>query len=334
MIIVRSPLRISFAGGGTDLPSFYREGGGDGYGAVCSMAINKYVYVTVNNLTSFFPHRFRVAYSQTELTQEVASIKHPIVREVLKAMDIHGGIDINVMADVPAGTGLGSSSTFTVSLFHALHAFQNRLAEKGTLASEACRLEIDVLKEPIGKQDQYAAAFGGINLFRFYADERVSVEPVPLAEETERLLHDRLMLFYLGGNRQASAILKEQSEKSTGNRAVLTEMRDQAVKMAGIITGAKSASQLDEMAEVFRRGWELKRGLAQGISSSEIDGVMERAMAAGALGGRLLGAGGTGFLLFYVPPANHGSVRAVMEPYREIHVLKDGLGSTLLYYAN
>ncbi len=192
MIIVRSPLRISLAGGGSDLPSFYSND----FGAVCSIAINKYVYVTVNNLSVYFPHRLRIAYSQTELTQDAKSIKHPIVREALTQLKIQGGIDVNVMSDIPAGTGLGSSSTFTVSLIHALNAFQNRLVGKDYLAKEACRLELDILKEPIGKQDQYAASFGGINLFKFHKSEQVSVEPIPMSKEREESLMSRLMVFY------------------------------------------------------------------------------------------------------------------------------------------
>ena len=206
MIIVRSPLRISFAGGGTDMRGYYKEG----YGAVCSMSINKYVYVTVNNLSAYFPHRLRIAYSQTELVQDAISIKHPIVREALKALNIRGGLDINVMSDIPARTGMGSSSTFTVGLLHALHSFCNELVLKEEIAREASRLEIEVLNEPIGKQDQYAAAFGGLNLFRFYADERVACEPIPLSQETLEKLLQHLMLFFVGGSRNASSILKQQ----------------------------------------------------------------------------------------------------------------------------
>ncbi|MEW6058134.1 MAG: GHMP kinase [Bdellovibrionota bacterium] len=325
MIIVRSPLRISFAGGGTDIPDYYRQGSG----AVCSMAINKYVYVTINNLATYFPHRFRISYSQTELTQDATSVKHPIVREALKAMNFNGGIDINVMADIPAGTGMGSSSAFTVSLLHALHAYRNELVAKEHLAREASRLEIEVLKEPIGKQDQYAAAFGGINFYRFDANEQVSVEPIPMSLEQRQKLMSHLMMFYLGGNREASKILKDQSSNLQVNRADLDRMRDQALQVAQILSGARP---LEELGTVLQEGWLLKKNLAKGITNSNVDSTMERALAAGAKGGKLLGAGGTGFLLFYVAPENHQAVRKALEGYAEVHFQVDDMGSTLLYY--
>lgn len=325
MIIVRSPLRISFAGGGTDMRDYYRGG----FGAVCSMAINKYVYVTVNNLATYFPHRFRVAYSQTELVQDTASVKHPIVREALASMKFNGGIDINVMADIPAGTGMGSSSCFTVSLLHALHAFRHELVSKEHLAREASKLEIDVLYEPIGKQDQYAAAFGGINLFRFHSSEQVSVEPLPMSESARTKLNENLLMFYLGGARSASAILKTQNSNTETNRAHLDAMRDQALQTAEILAGRGS---LDQLGAVLNEGWQLKRKLATGITNSEVDLAIQKALDAGALGGKLLGAGGTGFLLFYCPKANQPEVRRVLENYPEVHFQVDDMGSTLLYY--
>jgi D-glycero-alpha-D-manno-heptose-7-phosphate kinase len=326
VIIVRSPLRISFAGGGTDLRSYYQSG----FGAVCSMAIDKYVYVTLNNLSAYFPHRFRIAYSQTELVRDAASIKHPIVREALGSMGfLDGGIDVNVMADIPAGTGMGSSSCFTVSLLHALYAFRNQLVSKETLAREACNLEIERLREPIGKQDQFAAAFGGINLFRFHANEQVAVEPVPLSREARETLADRLMLFYLGGNRQASSILEEQDAKTRDNRTELDQMRDQALRAARILAGEEP---LDQLGALMLEGWRLKKGLARNISNAEVDGAIDKALDGGALGGKLLGAGGTGFLLFYVPPDRQPSVRAAMKGLAEVRFRVDEMGSTLLYY--
>jgi D-glycero-alpha-D-manno-heptose-7-phosphate kinase len=327
MIIVRSPLRISFAGGGTDLREYYREG----FGAVCSMAINKYMYVTVNNLATYFPHRFRIAYAQTELTQEAASVKHPIVREALLSMKVQGGIDVNVMADIPAGTGMGSSSAFTVSLLHALYAFGNRLVSKEELAREASKIEVEILKEPIGKQDHYAAAFGGINLFRFYPNERVGVEPLPISEDAQQRLVSNLLLFYLGGHRSASAILADQNRNTAVNRAGLDQMRAQALRAAQILTNPDS---FDELGLLLHEGWLLKKNLARGISNSEIDGAVQRALDAGALGGKLLGAGGTGLLLFYVPKDRQAAVRVTMSQYSEVHCQVDAMGSTLLYYGN
>lgn len=333
MIIVRSPLRISFAGGGTDLREYYSKG----WGAVCSMAINKYIYVTVNNLSDYFPHRFRVAYSQTELVQEASDIKHPIVRECLTSMNIKGGLDVNVMSDIPAGTGMGSSSTFTVGLLHALAAFQNRLMGKEALAEQASHLEIEVLREPIGKQDQYAAAFGGLHLFKFLKNGHVSADRLPVSRVFERHLVDRLLLFYLGGQRSASAILRSQASQTEANRVELDEMRDQAVRMSEVFTQADvsgNVGALDEIGAILHRGWLLKKKLASGISNSDVDCTMQKALDAGALGGKLLGAGGTGFVLFYVRPEQKADVRAAMGDYAEVAFDVDPQGSTLLYYGN
>lgn len=338
MIIVRSPLRISLAGGGTDLQKYYQTG----LGAVCSFAINKYVYVTVNNLSSYFPHRLRVAYSQTELVQEVSNIKHPIVKAALEEMKITGGIDVNVMADIPAGTGMGSSSAFTVGLLQALYAFKQKLVDKERLASEACRLEIELLKEPIGKQDQYAAAFGGINLIRFHANERVEVEPLPLNAAFERFFLNHMMLFYLGGSRSAGDILKVQSANIANHLAQLDEMKTQAITTAEILLksaralnqGGESAAflELHELGPVLQRGWALKRSLASDISNQKIDEVMQKAYSAGAFGGKLLGAGGQGFVLLFVPPEKRTSVGSALTEYREVEIGMDHMGSTLLYY--
>jgi D-glycero-alpha-D-manno-heptose-7-phosphate kinase len=326
MIIVRAPLRISFAGGGTDLRGYYAQD----FGAVCSMAINKYVYVTINNLSTFFPHRFRVAYSQTELKQSIDEISHPLVKAALKAMALDGGFDINVMADIPAGTGMGSSSTFAVSLLHGLYSFKNRLVSKERLAREASHLEIDILKEPIGKQDQYASAYGGLNLIKFFPDESVALTPIPISHEHKKRLSKNLLLFYLGGNRSASAILKGQNSRTSANTQTLTQMRNQALRTAEILSGG---APLDDLGILLREGWLLKKGLTEGITNSTVDQAIESAQAAGALGGKLLGAGGTGFILLYVPPEKQESVRREMSSYAEVQFEMDETGSTLLYYS-
>ncbi len=328
MIIVRSPHRISLAGGGTDLPDFYTN---NQFGAVCSFAINRYVYVTINNLADYFPHRLRIAYSQTELTQDVQSIKHPIVREAMKLKKLSGGIDINVMSDIPAGTGMGSSSSFTVCLLHAFNAFQNQLVSKEKIADEACRLEIEMLKEPIGKQDQYAAAFGGIHLYKFNSDGTTFVEPIPMSSENKKNLIDHFMLFYLGGNRASNSILKEQNLNTNKNTEALLEMRAQAIEVAQILT---SKPPYDSLGKLLKKGWDLKKTLAGGISNSDVDVAMQTAIDHGAIGGKLLGAGGTGFLLCYVKPENQASVRKALHMYKEIEFDVDPMGSTLLYYGD
>lgn len=328
MIIARSPLRISFAGGGTDLPGYYEA---RGFGAVCSMAINKYIYVTANNLSAFFPHRFRIAYSQTELTQDAEDIRHPIVRAALKLHGIDGGIDINIMADIPAGTGMGSSSCFTVTLLHALHAARGRLVSREDLAAEASEIEIKILNEPIGKQDQYAAALGGFNLFKFHSHGRVDVEPLPLPESKREQLLQHLMLFYLGGSRSASAILKEQNKNTGDNFRELDLMRDQATQFAHVLV---NSSRIQDLGELLQEGWKLKKSLASGVSNTEIDEIMTRAESAGATGGKLLGAGGTGFVLLFAKPEHHAKIRSALHPLSEVSFKDDHLGSTLLYYGN
>ncbi len=328
MIIVKTPLRISFAGGGTDLASYYQHD----FGAVCSMAINKYIYISVNSLASYFPHRFRVAYSKTELVQDVQSIAHPIVRTALQELKFdEGGIDINVMADVPAGTGMGSSSAFTVALTHALYCAKGKLLGKEAIAREACRLEIDVLKAPIGKQDHYASAYGGINLLSFYPDEQVRVDPLPISQARRDQLLGNLAFFYLGGERSASGILEKQKANVQQLMKPLDVMREQAVRAAKVI----QEGDLDELGEILREGWNLKRSLAEGITNPRIEEMMNRGLAAGALGGKLLGAGGTGFLLFYVRPEKreqlHRAFEGLMAP---IPFNVDTQGTSLLHYGN
>jgi D-glycero-alpha-D-manno-heptose-7-phosphate kinase len=326
MIIVRAPFRISLAGGGTDLRDFYKN---YEFGAVCSFTINRYIYVTINDLADYFPHRIRVAYSKTELTQNVNEIQHPIVREALKDMQIKGGIDINIMADIPAGTGLGSSSTFTVALLHALSLFKNKIPQKEFLAAKACELAMDRLNEPCGKQDQYASAYGGFNYFKFFSDERVESNPIPISKDIKKQLKDRFYLFYLGGNRLSDTLLKTQAQNVSKNENALKKMRDQASDLTQILTGNRP---LDELGEILHEGWILKKSLADGMTNLEIDKVYEKAIKAGALGGKLLGAGGTGFLLFYVRPEQGYKVMEALSSYKKIDFDFDLNGSHLLYY--
>ena len=327
MIIIRTPLRISLAGGGTDLPRYYQTG----QGAVCSIAIDKYIYITINNLSHFFPHRYRIAYSKTELIQSFDEIHHPIVRESLRHLNLKsGGIDISVMADIPAGTGLGSSSAFTVGLMHGLFSFQGKISSKELIAKEASNLEINILKEPIGKQDHYASAFGGINLIHFFKDEEVRVDPLPLSEEKRNTLLKNMMLFYLGGTRSASQILKKQNSSIHENIDTLNKMRDQAIRLSQVLTENKN---LDEAGEILRKGWELKKTLSENISNSEVDQKIETSIRAGAIGGKLLGAGGSGFLLLYVPEKHQKAVAKALPEHNPIPFKVDTLGSSLLYYS-
>jgi D-glycero-alpha-D-manno-heptose-7-phosphate kinase len=294
MIISRTPLRISFVGGGSDMPAFYEQESG----AVVSTAINKYVYITVNPK---FDRRIRASYSRTEIVDSVGDLHHELIRESLKMTGIEGAIEITSISDVPSeGTGLGSSSSYTVGLLNALHAFQGHLAGAERLATEACRIEIERCGKTIGKQDQYIAAYGGFKFIMFNADGSVFVDPIVCAPETRRQLHERLLLLYTGRTRQSSSILPEQSRNSIedpGARANLVRMTGLARQMCD----ALNRNQLDGVGEILHANWEQKRGLATGITTPSLDDWYETARARGAIGGKVLGAGGGGFLLLYAP---------------------------------
>jgi D-glycero-alpha-D-manno-heptose-7-phosphate kinase len=323
MIISRTPLRMSFVGGGSDLPVFYRKFGG----AVVSTAIDRYVYVTVNRK---FDERIRISYSRTEEARSVERIKHPLVREGMKLAGIMGGIEITSIADIPSkGSGLGSSSTFTVSLLNALHAYAGRHAGAEQLAHEACEIEIDRCGEPIGKQDQYAAAFGGLNLIRFNPDDSVAVEPVICQPATIQKLQAHTLVFYTGITRSASAILKHQ------NAALATEKKKcdvtrKMVELAHTLCGELRKNRVATFGEIIHEGWRLKKSLTGGITTDVIDGWYEKARRAGALGGKLLGAGAGGFLMFVAPPEKHEAIERALK-LRRIDLRFDPQGSRIIF---
>ncbi len=324
MIISRTPLRMSFAGGGSDLPVFYRKHGG----AVLSTAINKFVYVTVN---AKFDQRIRVSYSRTEEARSVERIRHPLVREAMKLLGIDGGIEITSIADIPAkGSGLGSSSSFTVGLLHALHGYCSRYASADQLARESCEIEIERCGEPIGKQDQYAAAFGGFNFIEFFPDDSVSVEPVICRRETLERLQTNLIVFYTGMTRSAGTVLKTQQE------AVRTEKKKQVVlrQMVALAHQLKRELQknnLEAFGEVIHENWELKRSLARGVSNDTIDDWYARARTAGAVGGKVLGAGSGGFLMFYAPRERHEAIARALAKLRQVEFRFENQGSRIIF---
>jgi D-glycero-alpha-D-manno-heptose-7-phosphate kinase len=293
MIITRSPLRISLGGGGTDLPSYYREFGG----FVISAAIDKYVYITLHET---FQEAIIVKYSKMETVRSVSEIQHPIVREALKLVGVHyPHLEITSMSDIPAGTGLGSSGSFTAALLRALHMLQNDQISRRELAEEACHIELDILGEPIGKQDQYIAAFGGITCFHFQQDGTVDVQPLRLQTETLRNLEDNLVLFFTGFTRSASAILQDQDSRS---RQKDSEMLDNLHFVKQIGCESKSALENGDLhlfAELMHRHWEHKKNRTTGMSNGNIDEYYSFALRNGALGGKLVGAGGGGFLMLY-----------------------------------
>ncbi len=318
-------MRMSFVGGGSDLRSFYREHGG----AVVSTAIDKYMYITVNRK---FDSGIRASYSQTEEVEAAHQIKHPLIRAALKLTGIDGGIEMASMADIPArGTGLGSSSSFTVGLLHALYAYRHRYVSAEKLASESCHIEIDICGDPIGKQDQYAAAYGGLNYIRFHPDESVSVDPILCPTETVERLQARILVFYTGRVRSASELLAEQTRKTAGDRRT----RDTLVKMVALAADMKrelERDNVDAFGEILHENWMHKRTLVDGISDGEIDGWYDGARRAGASGGKLLGAGRGGFLMFFAPPERHEAIAHVLPGLREVSFRFDRNGSQIIFY--
>ena len=321
MIISRTPFRVSFVGGGTDLPAFYMHEPG----AVLSTTIDKYVYITVNRR---FDDTLRLSYSKTEIVDRFDCVQHPLFRETMRFTGVTSGVEVTSVADVPAGTGLGSSSSFTVGLLHALHAYQNRYKPAAELAKEACHIEIDVLGDPIGKQDQYAAAFGGLRIYEFNGDGKVFVTPVICSAETKQELFGQLMLFYLGGTRDAKQVLAEQSNNTADKIACLRAMRDSVERFRSILV---RGTRLNEIGELLHEAWMAKKQLASSISNGRIDEIYERACKAGALGGKLLGAGAAGFLLLFCERQKQNAVRTCLRELREIPFAHEAEGSKIIY---
>jgi D-glycero-alpha-D-manno-heptose-7-phosphate kinase len=304
MIITRSPLRISLGGGGTDLPSYYREHGG----FLVAAAIDKYVYIAVN---ATFAPRILLKYSKLEEVQSVADIEHPIIRESMLSVGISDPrIEIASMADIPAGTGLGSSGSFTTSLLRALHAHRNTPISPSALAEQACEIEIGRLHEPIGKQDQYIAAVGGITAFTFHPDGRVEYRPCRISEETLFNLEDNLLLFFTGYSRSASSILQDQDKRSKQNDQAMIENLHETKALGFRSLEALETGNLEEFARLMDVHWQRKKARTTGISNPQINAWYDHAMANGALGGKLIGAGGGGFLMFYA--ANNKVLRHAM----------------------
>jgi D-glycero-alpha-D-manno-heptose-7-phosphate kinase len=327
MIISQTPLRMSFVGGGSDLPAFYERSGG----AVVSTAINKYVYVTVNKK---FDRSIRVSYSKTEEVETVAQLEHKVVRACLSKLAIDGGVEITSIADIPSrGTGLGSSSSFTVGLLHALHAYQGRYVSCNDLGREGCEIEIDICGERIGKQDQYAAAFGGLNFMRFERDGSVIVEPIICSREIIDELERSMLVLYTGVARSASAILSNQSQEIRDNQSAQTTLR-KMVRLAYELRDELRANHLNAFGEILHENWLLKKAITNGITNPQIDDWYERARSAGAIGGKLLGAGGGGFLMFHAPPEKHAAIQESLSELRRVDVRLDNRGSRIILYHN
>jgi len=293
MIIVRSPLRISLGGGGTDLPSYYRKHSG----FLIAGAINKYVYITIHET---FINELIIKYSKMERVSDIESIQHPILREALRMLEVREtNLEITSMADIPAGTGLGSSGSFTTGLLKALHTYRKNLVHPQELAAQACNIEIDLLKESVGKQDQYIAAYGGLTCFQFLPDDQVKAWPLKIDTETRYNLEDNLLLFFTGYSRSASSILKDQDSRSKESDRSIMENLHFTKDLGWQSKEALEAGDLSKFAELMNVHWDWKRQRSKGMSNPEIDEWYELARQNGALGGKLIGAGGGGFLMFY-----------------------------------
>lgn len=324
MIVSKTPLRLSFVGGGSDLPAFYREEPG----AVLSTTIDKYMYIAVNRK---FDGRIRVSYTRTEEVDSPTQVEHPLVREALGLAGVEGGIEIASMADIPSrGSGLGSSSSYTVGLLNALYAYRNRFASKDTLARQACEIEIDRCGEPIGKQDQYAAAFGGLNLIRFEPDDSVSVDPVICRPELLSALESSMLVFFTGRTRSASAVLAQQSKAMQGEsrRRLVRRM----VQLAFDLKTEIESGSIDALGTILDENWRLKSQLTSGITDPQIDDWYLTGMRHGARGGKILGAGNGGFLLFIAPPDRHPVITAALADLKPTRLRLDRTGSQIVFY--
>ncbi len=297
MIISKTPLRISFLGGGTDLSSFYSS---NNYGSVISSCIDSFLYVTIKKQNEIFEEKYRLNYSETELVSNLENIKHPIIRESIKFLEIKEPLYISTIADVPSHTGLGSSSSFTVGLLNALYSFNNHKISSHQLAEIASDIEINKLNQTLGKQDHYAAAFGGLNLFNFNSDESVTVNKLNISKNNSKILSSSLLLFWTDMSRSSQTILSDQDKKNIQNSKILLNMRDQ-VKIFRTLVESKTID-LKSIGQLIGDGWEYKKKLSSLITNELIDDVYQNALKQGAYGGKVLGAGGGGFLMLVVNP--------------------------------
>ena len=324
LIVTRTPLRVSLAGGGTDIADFYDRD----YGAVLSTAIANYIYVTVKPHSPLFNEPVRVNYSKSEEVDRIDEIENDIARECLGFMEIEPPIYISTVGDHPASTGLGSSSAFAVGLLNALHAYRGERVTAGQLAEEASHIEIDRLRRPIGKQDQYAAAFGGVNFFRFNPGGAVTVQPLSPDKGTLETLFDHMMMFWTGHQRDAGAVLQEQRANTGRKLASLVQMRDHAHELQQLMSNGPVEPPV--VGRILDHGWQLKRELASTVTNHDIDTWYDRAMEAGADGGKLCGAGGGGCILFIVRPERRDRVRAALRDLIEVPVSYEVHGSRVL----
>jgi len=325
VIISRTPLRMSFVGGGSDMADYYRHSPG----AVISTAINKYIYVTANKK---FDQGIRVAYSKTEEVESVGQLEHKLVRAAMNQLNLQGGVEITTVADIPSkGTGLGSSSSFTVGLLNTLSAFQGRPSTAEELAAGSCHVEIDVCGEPIGKQDQYAAAYGGFNRYDFLPDDKVRVTPIIVRPPVLEALEGNLLMLYTGITRSASQLLQKQGENLRQDQNKVATL-GKMVALCDDFQKALQAGTPDEVGPILHENWLLKKSLTHGVSTSVIDEWYDAARKAGATGGKILGAGAGGFLLFYAPQGHHERICHALPGLRPIPFRFERFGSQIIFF--
>ncbi len=321
MIIVQTPLRISFFGGGTDFPAFFMDEGG----CVLSSAIDKYIFVTVKER---FDNKLRIGYTQTEMVDGLQDIRHDLIREALRLTGIHAGLEVTTMGDIPSeGSGLGSSSTVTVGALQAMYTYLGEIVTAEQLAREACGIELDTLKKPIGVQDQYIAAYGGLRFFEFRRDGSVGVEKIRISPDAYRALNDNFMLFFTGLSRKADTILQDQKNNIQDRLSELREIKQMAYESRTEI----EAGNFDAFGSLLGRSWELKKRLSTAISSGPINDMYEAARKAGAIGGKIAGAGGGGFLLLYVPYERQMSVRNALAGLQELPFRLEDDGTKVIF---
>ena len=328
MIISKTPFRISFFGGGTDYPVWYRENGGQ----VLSSTIDKYCYISVRHFPPFFPYKHRIVYSKIETVNTVDEILHPAVKAALGFFHVTEGLSIHHDGDLPARTGLGSSSAFTVGLLHALYALEGKRPSKDTLAKEAIHLERDVLKENVGSQDQVAVAYGGLNKIVFTSDEKAEVIPITIGEERVRELERHVMLLFSGFSRDATVIAKDQIDNTPQKKSELTRMYQMVDEAIGILLQDKR--DILDFGKLLHESWQIKKSLSSKVSTPQIDDIYERALNAGAVGGKVLGAGGGGFILLFIPPEKRERVSAEFKDLIQVNVRLEQGGSKIIYSNN
>ena len=326
MIITRTPFRISFFGGGTDIPAWYRENGG----AVLSTTIDKYCYISCRGLPPFFDHRHRLVYSKQELINDITEIIHPAIRETFRFMNISEGLEIHHNGDLPAKSGLGSSSSFTVGLLHALYALKGKMIAKRRLALEAIHIEQEMIKEHVGSQDQVAVAFGGLNRITFSGQHNIEVNPIILSKSRFQQFQDHLMLFFTGFSRLASEIEEDKIKQISNKKSELSSLYNMVEDAIDILNGE---GDIVDFGRLLHESWRLKKSLSDKVSTSYIDDIYETGIKNGAIGGKLLGAGGGGFILFFVKPEDRDRLKQTLGHLLHVPFRFDTTGSQIIYYS-